>query len=60
MYEWCRKHATTGTWEHHAFTDTKRLDDRGIPMEFARFYFLNETDANAFRRDWIEGGGTTD
>ena len=51
MYEWCREHTTAGTWEHHAFTDPKRLDDRGIPIDFARFYFLNETDAKAFRRE---------
>lgn len=33
--------------------DRKRRDDRGIPIDFARWYFLSDADAEAFIKRWV-------
>jgi hypothetical protein len=51
MLDWCRKN-TTGQWTHHIVVDRERQDTLGVPLDFARFYFMEESDAEAFRRAW--------
>jgi hypothetical protein len=51
MLDWCRKN-TTGQWTHHILVDRQRRDVLGVPLDFARFYFIEESDAEAFRRAW--------
>jgi hypothetical protein len=43
----------TGEWEQHGITDWSRRDARGIALDFCRFYFMNESGAEAFRA-WPE------
>jgi hypothetical protein len=52
MVAWCRENVSAGAWEEHSFMDKKRRDQRGIPIDFARFYFANAADAEAFRLRW--------
>jgi hypothetical protein len=49
MLAWCRENVTLG-WEQHGFMDKKRRDERGIPIDYARFYFVSDADAEAFRK----------
>jgi len=51
MHNWCHDNVVAGTWEEHAHSDDRR-DERGIKIDFARFYFRNEADAERFRREW--------
>jgi hypothetical protein len=53
MLAWCRDNVPAGAWAEHGFMDKKRRDDRGRPIDFARFYFANEADADAFKRRWM-------
>lgn len=50
MIEWCGEHFTE--WAHAGVTDRSRRDARGIPMDFARFYFMDEIAAQQFRERW--------
>jgi hypothetical protein len=50
MHNWCYDHVLPGGWEEHGHSDDRR-DDRGIRIDFCRFYFMDEADAEAFRRD---------
>jgi hypothetical protein len=50
MHEWCRDRSCR--WEQHSRTQWRPGD---IPLGFARFYFMADTDAAAFLRRW---GGT--
>jgi hypothetical protein len=50
MHAWCETNVAAGEWAHASVTDRNRRDDRGIPMSFARFYFMDEMAAEAFRR----------
>ncbi len=34
--------------------DKTRRDERGIPIDFARFYFMREADAVAFKQCWAD------
>ena len=52
MVTWCRDNVPAGTWEEHSFIDKTRRDERGIPIDFARFYFTREVDAAAFQQRW--------
>jgi hypothetical protein len=52
MHAWCAENVAAGAWTHAGVTDRNRTDERGIPMSFARFYFANEADAEAFRQRW--------
>lgn len=56
MHAWCRKNIAAGQWEQHGHRDNEQRDDRGIPIDFARFYFVSEADAEAFRRRWRPSG----
>ena len=52
MLQWCRDNVPNGAWEEHAFMDKNRRDERGIPIDFSRFYFMREIDAAAFKQRW--------
>jgi hypothetical protein len=52
MVTWCRDNVPSGAWEEHSFMDKNRRDERGIPLDFARFYFMREADAAAFKQQW--------
>jgi len=52
MHNRCHDHVDAGTWEEHAHRD-ERCDERGTRIDFARFYFRDEADADAFRREWV-------
>jgi hypothetical protein len=52
MLAWCRANVALG-WEQHGFMDKKRRDERGIPIDYARFYFVSDADAEAFRKRWL-------
>jgi hypothetical protein len=51
MHNWCYEHVLPGGWEEHGHSDERR-DERGIRIDFCRFYFLDEAGAEAFRREW--------
>jgi hypothetical protein len=57
MVDWCRKNAA-GRWTHHEFVDKDRRDCLGVPVDFVRFYFMEESDAEAFRGAWPTEQGT--
>jgi hypothetical protein len=50
MLQWCRENIAAGAWQQHGFMDKTRRDDNGIPIDYARWYFMSEADAEAFRR----------
>ena len=52
MQNWCFDHVEAGKWEEHAHSDERR-DSDGIRIDFCRFYFMDETDAERFRRKWL-------
>ena len=49
MLEWCRESVASGAWEQHHRSE-RRMDE--VPVDYARFYFANAADAEAFRRRW--------
>jgi hypothetical protein len=51
MIEWCGERFTD--WTHAGITDKSRRDAQGIPMNFARFYFMDEAAAEEFRARWL-------
>lgn len=50
MLAWCHANVAAGAWAQRGFMDKKRRDERGIPIDYARFYFMDEAVAEAFRR----------
>ena len=52
MHDWCHDHVAAGEWEAHGHSDDRR-DERGIHIDFARFYFMHKADAEKFRREWL-------
>ena len=50
MHDWCRDNGAAGEWEQHGRVDDRR-DERGIRIDFARFYFMDSADAERFRRE---------
>ena len=54
MLAWCQANVAAGAWEQHGFMDKKRRDERGIPIDYSRWYFLSDADAEAFRQEWVE------
>jgi hypothetical protein len=50
LHEWCHAHIAAGQWAQHGFI--ARRDDRGVPLDFTRWYFMAASDAEAFRRQW--------
>ena len=53
MYAWCRENVAAGQWAEHSH-QVRRKGER--PLDFARWYFANEADAEAFRLQWAGGG----
>jgi len=53
MHDWCFDNIAAGEWEEHAHSDDRR-DGDGVRIDFARFYFMNQSDAEAFRSAWPE------
>ena len=51
MHQWCRENVAAGAWAEHGH-QVRRKGER--PIDFARWYFANEADAEAFRRQWVE------
>ncbi len=49
MLNWCRENAPPGAWAQHHHSERRKGE---APTDFARFYFANEADAEAFRREW--------
>jgi hypothetical protein len=49
MLDWCREHVTAGWWNHHGRSERCKGE---APAHFARFYFMSEGDAAAFRLRW--------
>jgi hypothetical protein len=43
---------TAGNWTHHGLVDKDRRDSLGVPVNFVRFYFMEEKDAEAFLQAW--------
>lgn len=54
MLAWCQTNVAAGAWAQHGFMDRKRRDDWGIPIDFTRWYFMSDADAEAFRQRWVE------
>lgn len=52
LHDWCRAHIPAGQWDQHGFQDKARRDDRGVALEFTRWYFMTAVDAEAFKRRW--------
>ena len=53
MLAWCFENVPSGAWEQHGYMDWNRRDDNGAPMDFSRWYFMSDADAEAFRRRWV-------
>src|SRR5262249_44932153 len=54
MMEWCRAHVTPAElWDSHGVRDWKLRDENGFPRDLARFYFMDQADAEVFRRVWL-------
>src|SRR5262249_38286968 len=51
MHNWCHDYVEAGMWEERAHSDERR-DEHGIQINFARFYFRNEIDAERFRLEY--------
>jgi len=49
MLACCRENFAAGTWDQHRHTERRKGE---APADFARFYFVNEADAEAFRERW--------
>ena len=47
---WCREHIAADDWDCHALPE-RRSEKSSV--QHARFYFLNEVDAEAFKRQWV-------
>ena len=54
MLDWCGANAAAGAWYLHRHTE-QRKGDR--PVDYARFYFTTDANAEAFSRRWKEGHG---
>jgi hypothetical protein len=50
MHEWCRANVAADRWEQHG--QSERQPDQ-IAQYFARFYFMDVSDADLFRRRWL-------
>ena len=47
MHDWCAANVAAGTWAQHGHQERRK---GGIPVDFVRFYFANEHDAESFRQ----------
>jgi hypothetical protein len=55
MLAWCLENVPARQWEQHGYMNWNRRDDSGAPMDFSRWYFMSDADAEAFRKRWMEG-----
>jgi hypothetical protein len=53
MLEWCRQGIPADNWRYFPHQDPAIRSAQGVPLRFARFYFANGADAEAFRRTWL-------
>lgn len=60
MPAWCHANVAAGAWAQHGFVDKKCRDERGIPIDFTRWYFISEADAGVFNRRWLDGATTAE
>jgi hypothetical protein len=51
MLDWCRARVPQPAWAYHGHT--ARPSKRAAPVHSARWYFLKEADAEAFRGRWL-------
>jgi hypothetical protein len=51
MQGWCRERLTVGTWAMHGHTEKRK---GAMAIDYLRFYFASEADAEAFRKLWGE------
>jgi hypothetical protein len=50
MHAWCAANVAAGEWAEHSHQERRK----GFrPVDFARFYFASEADAEAFRQRWM-------
>jgi hypothetical protein len=49
MLDWCREHVVADDWAQHGHGERRKGE---APVDFARFYFMNHVDADAFRSRW--------
>ncbi len=52
MHAWCAANVAAGEWAEHGHSERRKGEQ---PADFARFYFMRESDAEAFRRTWMQG-----
>jgi len=50
MLDWCHANVAAGAWAQHG---TRCVGRASAPRTFARWYFLSDADAVAFRRRWV-------
>lgn len=60
MLTWCSANVPEGAWEQHGHMDKRRRDARGIPIDYARWYFVSEADAAAFDSCWLNGAAAAE
>jgi hypothetical protein len=53
MVKWCREHCKPEAWACRHFPERRR---GVVPIGYMRFYFMDEADAGAFRRQWLVAG----
>jgi hypothetical protein len=54
MIDWCG--GRFADWTFHGIIDENRRDERGIPIDLVRFYFMDEIAAQQFREQWTKAG----
>jgi hypothetical protein len=54
MLDWCHANVAAGAWAQHGHQVRSKGE---CPVDFARWYFLSDTDAEAFRRRWLIADG---
>jgi hypothetical protein len=52
MLDWCRERVPEAGWAYHGHTARPRKGE--VRLHYARWYFADATDAEAFRQQWIE------
>ena len=57
MLDWCHTNVAVGGWAQHGHQVRKKGER---PLDFARWYFANGADAEAFRRLWQPSDGSDD
>jgi hypothetical protein len=53
MERWCCENIRAGHWQRHVRPQARTSE--GLVSDL-RFYFLNEDDAQAFHKRWVEDG----